>query len=329
MKINKLTLALAISASHAFIHTTKHKKFGINFKPHHEHEARYMTENANEDLKLSDILAEVTNEITEEDVVLEEEIIHPENVKPLEEEIEEIIAEAGHTIESTSNIHTLTINLGYPNNPQPLIFETGKLGRQASGAIMLTRGETVLYSTACFASEAREIDFVPLSVEYQERFSSAGTTSGSFNKRDGRPSEHEILTCRIIDRPIRPLLPKGWHHETQLLTWVLSYDGERKSDPLAVCVASAALSISEIPLSKPIAAVMVGYVNGTFILNPTNKQMESSELELTLIVAGTSEAILMIEGAANFLPEEVLLEALEFAHPAIKTICERFMVYGL
>jgi len=352
----EIVFALALCSSNviAFVPSNKFaRNAGIRFGIQHQQQQllnnggfvsrRYMTSTSDEDkeedpLKLSDILAEITDgssELSSDDIVVngegveegeeeedeEEEIIHPDIVPAVEEEEEEIIP-AGYSIESSGNVHTLTVNLGYAGNSKPLVFETGKVGRQASGAVMLTRGDTVVYSTACFDDEAREIDFVPLSVEYQERFSSAGTTSGSFNKRDGRPSEHEILTCRIIDRPIRPLIPKGWHHETQLLTWVLSYDGKRSCDPLAVCATSAALSISEIPLSKPIAAVMVGYVNGTFILNPTNKQMENSELEL--VVAGTSDAILMIEGAANFLPENVILDALEFAHPAIKTICNGF-----
>ncbi len=254
-----------------------------------------------------------------------------------EEEDEPLVLEpvppASYNIETTNSgpagapVTTLTVHLGAPGHPQPLIFQSGKIGRQAAGAITLSRGDTILYATASRDKEPKEkIDFCPLSVEHQERFSSAGLTSGSYNKRDGRPAEHEVLTCRLIDRPLRPLIVDGWRHETQLLSWVLSYDGERNCDPLAITASSAALWISDVPLSKPVAAAMVGYIDGQFVLNPTNRQMEKSKLHLT--VAGTKDAVLMIEGAADFLSEEQMIEAVTFGHKAIKTICEALEEFG-
>lgn len=141
-----------------------------------------------------------------------------------------------------------------------------------------------------------------------------------------QPAEHEILTCRLIDRPLRPLIADGWRHETQLLSWVLSYDGIRSCDPLAITAAAAALWISDVPLSKPVAAAMVGHVDGQLVLNPTNEQMERSRLHLT--VAGTKDAVLMIEGAADFLPEETMVEAVTFGHEAIKVLCAGLEDFG-
>jgi len=223
-------------------------------------------------------------------------------------------------------VHTLTIPKlpgDHSDDAQPIVIETGKIGRQAAGSVMLTRGETALYATAARDSSPREgLDFLPLSVEHQERFSSAGMTSGAYNKRDGRPAEHEILTCRLIDRPLRPLIADGWRHETQLLSWVMSYDGERSCDPLAITASSTALYLSDVPLTKAVAAAMVGYdkENDKLLLNPTNEEMEASQL--TLVVAGTKDAVLMIEGAADFLPEETMVRAVKFGHEAIKVICE-------
>jgi polyribonucleotide nucleotidyltransferase len=220
-------------------------------------------------------------------------------------------------------VHTLTLNLGpgQRTDVSPIVIETGKIGRQAAGAVTLTRGDTVLYATAARDDTPKEhIDFLPLSVDHQERFSSAGLTSGAYNKRDGRASEHEILTCRLIDRPLRPLIAEGWRHETQLLSWVLSYDGTRSCDPLAITASATALYLSDIPLAKPVAAAEVGYVDEQFVLNPTKEDMEKSRLHLT--VAGTKDAVLMIEGAADFLPESIMMEGVQFGHEAIKTLCE-------
>lgn len=234
-----------------------------------------------------------------------------------------------------SKVHTLTIDslpgdhLAETGQSQPIVIQTGKIGRQAAGAVTLTRGDTVLYATAARDSDPKDgLDFLPLSVEHQERFSSVGLTSGGYNKRDGRPAEHEILTCRLIDRPLRPLIAEGWRHETQLLSWVMSYDGLRSCDPLAIIASSTALYISDIPLSKPVAAAMVGYdsENDKLLLNPTNEEMTNSTLQL--IVAGTKDAVLMIEGAADFLPEETMVRAVNFGHQAIKTICEAVQELG-
>ena len=164
------------------------------------------------------------------------------------------------------------------------------------------------------------IDFTPLSVEYQERFSSAGMTSGGFIKRDGRPKEHEILVSRIIDRPLRPLMCDGWKHETQLLSWVLSYDGKRDTEVLGATACSAAMYISDVPLMKAVATVKVGLIDDTFIVNPTNEQMAASRLNL--IIAGSKDAVLMIEGAADFLPESTMIEAVSLGHSVIGTICD-------
>ena len=210
-----------------------------------------------------------------------------------------------------------TVEIG--ENKQ-LIFETGKVAKQANGAVIVRLGDTMVFTTACASPEAsEEIDFLPLRVDYQEKFSSAGKTLGGFIKREGRPSEKEILTCRLIDRPLRPMFENGYYNEVQILSYVWSYDGEHQPDPLAICGASASLVISDIPLVKPIAAVRVGMVNGQYIINPTVKEMESSVLDLLL--AGTEDAILMIEGYCDFLTEEQVLNSIAFGHKAIQKIC--------
>ncbi|MBI2743754.1 MAG: polyribonucleotide nucleotidyltransferase [Chlamydiales bacterium] len=213
--------------------------------------------------------------------------------------------------------HTKTISVGGKN----LTFETGKIARQANGAVMLTCGETMLLATACANAQASpDIDFFPLRVDYQEKFSSAGKTLGGFIKREGRPTEHEILTCRLIDRPIRPMFPDGYYNEVQILAYVLSYDNVNATEPLAICAASAALVISDIPLIKPVGAVRVGLVDDIFVINPTLEEQKRSKLDL--ILAGTDDAILMIEGYADFLTEEQFLDAIEEGHQAIQKICE-------
>ncbi len=203
---------------------------------------------------------------------------------------------------------------------QELTFETGKIARQAGGAVWLQVDDTVVFGTACMSPEPKEdIDFLPLRVDYQEKFSSAGKTLGGFIKREGRPTERETLVCRLIDRPIRPMFEKGFYHDTQLLAYVWSYDGVHKTDVLAICAASAALVISEIPLIKPIGAVRVGRIDGQFVINPTIEQLPKSDLDL--ILAGTEDAILMIEGYCDFLTEEEVLSAIETGHESIKVIC--------
>lgn len=200
-------------------------------------------------------------------------------------------------------------------------FETGKIARQAGGSVLVRAGETVILATACSAPPPSEdTDFLPLRVDYQEKFSSAGKTLGGFIKREGRPSEKEILTSRLIDRPIRPMFEEGFFNEVQLLAYVYSYDGVHSPDPLAICAASAALVISDIPLIKPIGGVRVGLIDGNFIVNPTVDEQKRSRLDLML--AGTEDAILMIEGYADFLSEEQILEAVEEGHAAIQKICQ-------
>lgn len=201
-----------------------------------------------------------------------------------------------------------------------LTFETGKIARQAQGAVWVRSGETVVFTTACMAPGADEgTDFLPLRVDYQEKFSSAGKTLSGFIKREGRPTERETLISRLIDRPLRPMFEEGLYNEIQVLSYVWSYDGQHAPEPLAICGASAALAISEIPLIKPIAAVRVGYINGTFVINPTAEEQKSSKLDLML--AGTHDAVLMIEGFCDFLTEEQVIEALEKGHAAIVAIC--------
>ena len=160
---------------------------------------------------------------------------------------------------------TLTISVGGRN----LIFETGKIARQANGAVMIRSGDTMLLSTACAGAPMTDVNFMPLRVDYQEKFSSAGKTLGGFLKREGRPTEKEILTCRLIDRPIRPMFEEGFYTDTQLITTVFSYDGIHQTEPLAICAASAALTISDIPFIKPIGAVRVALIEDRFVINPT------------------------------------------------------------
>lgn len=212
---------------------------------------------------------------------------------------------------------TITVNI----QGKDLIFETGKIARQAGGAVLVRCGETLVFSSACSAPNADpNTDFLPLRVDYQEKFSSAGKTVSGFIKREGRPSEREILVSRLIDRPLRPLFEEGYFNEIQVLTYVWSYDGINSPDPLAICAASAALVISDIPLIKPVGAVRVGYLNGQFVVNPTIEQMRQSKLDL--MIAGTEDAVLMIEGSCEFLTEEQVLESIKLGHESIKVICQ-------
>lgn len=201
-----------------------------------------------------------------------------------------------------------------------IIFETGKIARQAQGAVLVRCGETFVFNTACAAPEAAEsADFFPLRVDYQEKFSSAGKTLGGFIKREGKPSEKETLTSRLIDRPLRPMFEEGYYNEVQVLSFVWSYDGVNSPEPLAICGASAALAISDIPLIKPIAGVRVGMIDGRFLINPTEEEKKSSKLDL--MIAGTEDAVLMIEGYCDFLSEDQVMEAIIHGHAGIKEIC--------
>lgn len=200
-------------------------------------------------------------------------------------------------------------------------FETGKIARQANCAITTRCGDTMLLTTVCAApTPSDEATFFPLRVDHQEKFSSAGKTLGGFIKREGRPTEREILISRFIDRSIRPLFEEGYYNDVQVLSYVLSYDGMHTPEPLAICAVSAALVLSDIPFLKPIAAVRMGYIHGQFVINPSPQEQKESKLDLML--TGTEDAILMIEGFADFLTEEQILEAIDEGHQAIRTICQ-------
>ncbi|KAF7015800.1 unnamed protein product [Triticum aestivum] len=208
-----------------------------------------------------------------------------------------------------------------PVGDRHILVETGHIGRQASASVMVTDGETIVYCSVCMADTPSDpSDFFPMSVHYQERLSAAGRTSGGFFKREGRAKDHEVLVCRLIDRPLRPTMPKGFYYETQILSWVFSYDGIHSPDCVAVTAAGIAMALSEVPNKQTIAGVRIGMINDQFVVNPTTEQMEDSELDL--MMAGTDSAILMIEGFCDFLTEEKLLQAVETGQVAIREICK-------
>lgn len=203
-----------------------------------------------------------------------------------------------------------------------IIFETGKIAKQANGSVLVHCGDTTAFATACASSQPLlgEEDFLPLRVDYQEKFSSVGKTLSGFIKREGKLSMHEILTSRLIDRSLRPLFEDGYYNEVQVLSYVLSYDGLHLPDVLSICASSAALTISDIPLVKPLAAVRVGLVNEELVINPTSEELKRSKLDLVL--SGTEDAILMIEGYCTYLTEEQILSAIEFGELSIRKICQ-------
>jgi polyribonucleotide nucleotidyltransferase len=198
-------------------------------------------------------------------------------------------------------------------------FETGKMARQASGAVVVRQGDTMVLSTATVGN-LRDVDFLPLTVDVEERMYAAGKIPGSFFKREGRAGEKGTLTARMIDRPIRPLFPKGWHFETQLVNIPLSVDHENPYDVLAMNGASAALMISPVPLPTPVGAVRIGKIEGNFVVNPSEADLVDNT-DLDLVVAGTDEAILMVEAGANEVSEAEMLDALDIAHSEIRKIC--------
>jgi polyribonucleotide nucleotidyltransferase len=199
-----------------------------------------------------------------------------------------------------------------------LTFETGKMARQAHGAVVARYGDTVVLSTACMDNKATDKDFLPLTVDYREYTYSAGKIPGGFFKREGRPSEREILTSRLTDRPLRPLFPEGYSTETQIVSMVLSADSENDPDVIGLTAASAALFISKIPFETPIAAVRVGLIDGKLMANPTVAEQKTSLLNL--VVAGSEEAIVMVESGALEVSEDTVVDALEFAHGEIRKI---------
>src|SRR2546421_7350323 len=198
-------------------------------------------------------------------------------------------------------------------------FETGKLAKQASGAVVVRAGDTMVLCTAT-AGNLRDVDFLPLTVDVEERMYAAGKIPGSFFKREGRAGEKATLAARLIDRPIRPLFPKGWRYETQLVAIPMSVDHEHPYDVLAMNGASAALMVSHIPFSTPVGTVRIGKVDGNFVVNPSEEDLVDNT-DLDLIVAGTEEAILMVEAGANEIPEAEILDALHIAHVEIKKLC--------
>ncbi len=202
-----------------------------------------------------------------------------------------------------------------------LTFSTGKIARQSCGTVMVQYGDTVLLSTVNRSKEPRkENDFFPLTVDYIEKFYAAGKFPGGFNKREGKPSTNATLTARLIDRPIRPMFPDGFNYDVHIVNTVFSFDEKNTPDYLGIIGSSMALMLSDLPFLGPVAGVVIGYKNGEFILNPTPEDLETSELELS--VAGTREAINMVEAGANELDEETMLKAIMFAHENIKKICD-------
>lgn len=200
-----------------------------------------------------------------------------------------------------------------------ITFETGKIARQANGAVVARLQETLVFSSVCSAPLDENVDFLPFRVDYQEKFSSIGKTLGGFIKREGRPSEKEILISRLIDRSLRPSFPSRLMQNVQVLSYVWSYDGETLPDPLAICSASAALALSDVPQANIVAGVRVGCVDGQWVVNPTQSELNRSSLDLVL--AGTATAILMIEGHCDFFTEEQVLNAIDFGHKHIASIC--------
>src|SRR5689334_13226505 len=217
--------------------------------------------------------------------------------------------------------HTVELDWG----GRKLTLETGRMARQADGAVLATYGETTVLATVVAAKEPREgVDFLPLTVDYQEKFYAAGRIPGGYFKREGRPTEKETLVSRLIDRPVRPLFAEGWRCETQVIITTLSHDLENDPDILAMIAASAALTLSGVPFMGPIGAARVGFINNEYVLNPTIDEMKESQLDL--VVAGTQDAVLMVESEAQELTEEIMLGAVMFGHrhfqPVINAIIQ-------
>ncbi len=216
------------------------------------------------------------------------------------------------------SIHSVECNVG----TNPITIETGKMARLADGAVVVRSGDTVVLVTVVSATKVKEGQtFFPLSVEYKEKAAAAGMFPGGYFKREGRPTEKEILTCRMTDRPLRPMFPKGYFYDTQVITLLLSADGENEPDILSINGASAACVVSDLPFAEPVGAVRVGRIDGQFVINPTNSQREHSQLDL--VFAGTKDQVIMIEGSANELPEEDFIAALRVAQENVKVICEK------
>src|SRR5260370_3643578 len=207
------------------------------------------------------------------------------------------------------DIHRVELDWG----GRKLVLETGKIARQADGAVVATYGEPVVFATVVAAKAPREgVDFLPLTVDYQEKYYAAGRIPGGYFKREGRPTEKETLVSRLIDRPIRPLFADGWRNETQVIVTTRSHTLKDDPDILALVASSAALCLSGAPFMGPIGAARVGFVGNEYVLNPTLDEMADTQLDL--VVAGTKDAVLMVESEAKELPEEVILVAVTFVH---------------
>ena len=217
-----------------------------------------------------------------------------------------------------SNVVTKEINLG---DGRTITIETGKLARQADGAVVVRMGDTMLLATVVARREAKEgVDFLPLSVDYQEKFAAAGRIPGGFIKREGRLSEHEILTSRLVDRALRPIFPSDYHADTQVAISLISGDKDVMPDALAALAASSAIAVSDIPFGEPISEVRVVQTNGQYVVNPNAQQTETADLDM--IVAGTADNILMVEGAMSEVSEDTMLGAIKAAHEIIKIQCQ-------
>jgi polyribonucleotide nucleotidyltransferase len=220
-------------------------------------------------------------------------------------------------LENSSMIHNVTVHVG----PSPIVIETGKLAKLADGAVTVRSGDSIVLVTAVSATKIKEgQDFFPLTVDYREKAAAVGKFPGGYFKREGRPSEKEILTCRMTDRPLRPLFPKGYLYDTQIIAVLLSADGEIDPDILAINGASAALMVSDIPFAGPVAAVRVGRVNGEFVVNPTHTQRQQSDFDLVYV--GMDQKVIMIEGSATELPEDDFVKSLEFAQQHAQLIID-------
>ena len=211
-----------------------------------------------------------------------------------------------------------TIDLG---DGRTITIETGKLAKQADGAVTVRMGNTVLLATVCAAKEANPgVDFMPLQVEYKEKFSAFGRFPGGFTKREGKASDYEILTARLVDRALRPLFPDNYHAEVYVNIILFSADGEDMPDALAGLAASAALAVSDIPFNGPISEVRVARIDGQFVVNPTFAQLENADIDI--MVGATLDNIMMVEGEMNEVQESEMLDAIKFAHEAIKVQCQ-------
>ena len=213
--------------------------------------------------------------------------------------------------------HDVTVQLA---GGKQINFETGRMAKQASGAAFTTSGDNAILATAVASPDPKEgIDFFPLTVEYREFTYAGGRIPGGFIKREGRPSEKEVLTSRQIDRPIRPLFPEAFRNETQVVAFVYSADKENDPDVLGINGASCALALSDIPFHGPVGAVRIGLIDGNFLVNPTYAEREKSEVNI--MVVGTADGIVMVESGARQVSEENVVNAIEFAHEQIKKIC--------